>query len=102
MKHLKEEFDKLTFKDVFVFVIAAITIAAGFVLLFMGLLIPPRGEIHDSVLMAFGLILVFVGSMLGFSMNINSKLSTLKAMIPGMITDAINSKETGKGVNADG
>lgn len=78
MKHLKQEFDKLTFKDVLVYSLATATLAAAFVLLYMGLLIPPEGEIHDSVLTAFGIILLFVGSLLGVSMHYANELVKFK------------------------
>ena len=52
MKHLKQEFDKLSFKEVMVYSIGLLTLIAAFVMLFMGMLIPPEGEIHDSVLYA--------------------------------------------------
>jgi len=38
---------------------------AGVVLIFIGLFIQPVGEIHYSVLVAFGEILTFSGSLLG-------------------------------------
>lgn len=78
MRHLKQEFDKLTFKEVIVYSLAIATIVAAFVLLFLGLFIPPEGEIHDSVLTAFGLALFFVGSLLGVSMHYANELSKFK------------------------
>lgn len=78
MKHLKQEFDKLTFKDVLIYSLAILTLAAAFVLLFLGMYIPPEGEIHDSILTAFGLILLFVGSLLGVSMHYANELTKFK------------------------
>lgn len=78
MKHLKQEFDKLTFKDVLIYSLAILTLGAAFVLLFLGMYIPPEGEIHDSVLTAFGLILLFVGSLLGVSMHYANELTKFK------------------------
>ena len=57
MRHLKQEFDKLTFKEVIIYILAVITMLAGLTLLFMGMFIPPEGEIHGSVLTAFGSVL---------------------------------------------
>lgn len=92
MKHLKEEFDKLTIKDVLVYSLAIVSIVAAFVLLFLGLLIPPEGEIHDSVLTAYGLTLLFVGSLLGISMRIESELNKFKSSITERV-DALTRKE---------
>ena len=78
MRHLKQEFDKLTFKEALTYGLAIASMAAGFVLLFMGMLLPPQGEIHASVLSAFGLILVFVGAVLGIEMRYADKTAMIK------------------------
>lgn len=46
-------------------IIAFITILAGLGMLAAGICIPPVGVIHNSVLIAFGEIITFVGSVLG-------------------------------------
>ena len=81
MKHLKEEFDKLTFKEVLLYSLSIATMVAAFVLLFLGLFIPPEGQIHDSVLTAFAFILLFVGAMLGINMHYANQLSIFKEKI---------------------
>lgn len=81
MKHLKEEFDKLTLKELLVYSMALISLLAGLALLFMGLLIAPKGEIHSSVLCAFGLISIFVASLLGISIHYANELDKFKANI---------------------
>ncbi len=81
MKHLKQEFDKLTFKEVVIYVIAIITMSAGLALLFIGIFIPPEGEIHQSVLTAYGLISIFVASLLGISIHYANELEKFKANI---------------------
>lgn len=90
MKHLKQEFDKLTFKETIIYSLAVLCIVAGFVLLFLGLYIPPTGEIHESVLTAFGLILVFVGSLLGISMHYRNKQEMLETHIEQLLGKYIN------------
>lgn len=47
---------------------------AGLTLLFCSLYLPPHGEIHPTVLAAFGMILTFVGTSLGIDYNYRSKL----------------------------
>lgn len=81
MKHLRQEFDKLTFKEVIIYVMAIITMAAGLSLLFIGLFIPPEGEIHQSVLTAFGLISIFVASLLGISIHYENQLEKFKSNV---------------------
>ena len=78
MKHLKQEFDKLTFKEVINYTLAVVTMLAGLTLLFIGLFIPPEGEIHGSVLTAFGSVCIFVASLLGISLHYANELDKFK------------------------
>ena len=86
MKHLKEEFDKLTFRDVMLYGIGLLTLAAAFVLLFMGMFIPPEGEIHDSVLTAFGIALLFVAAIYGISTYFIASLTGFKKAILDLLS----------------
>ena len=45
--------------------IALVLCLAGIVLLFIGIAIPPEGEIHSSVLVAFGEVSTFAGALFG-------------------------------------
>ncbi len=47
------------------FIMSAFLIFCGVALLIAGLSVPPHGEIHPSVLTAFGEILCFVGAIKG-------------------------------------
>lgn len=87
MKHLKQEFDKLSFKDVLVYTLSVVIMCAGIVLLFLGMYIPPEGQIHESVLTAFGIICVFTASLLGISIHYANELNKFKASINERITD---------------
>jgi len=81
MKHLKEEFDKLTFKEVLVYSLAIASMTAGLVMLFLGMYIPPEGQIHESILTAFGIICVFSASLLGISIHYANELSKFKETV---------------------
>lgn len=99
MRHLKQEFDKLTFKEALTYGLAIASMTAGFVLLFMGMLIEPRGEIHPSVLSAFGIILMFVGAVLGLEMRYANKSAQFKAEILEFmqsLTEQTTKKDTEK------
>lgn len=87
MKHLKQEFDKLTFKETLCYILAFSSITAGFVMIFMGMFMPPEGEIHDSVLYAFALILLFVGALLGIDMKYEASRDKFKSEILSFIKD---------------
>lgn len=93
MKHLKEEFDKLSIKEVIIYGLAVAAMGAAFTLLFMGMLIPPEGEIHDSVLTAFGIVCLFAASCLGVAAFSASALIRIKSALPAMIAEAIRAKD---------
>lgn len=46
-------------------VVAALVVLGGMVLLFVGIQIDPAGEIHETVLVAFGEAATFAGSLFG-------------------------------------
>lgn len=85
MKHLKQEFDKLSFKDTLLYSISIMSLIAAFVLLFLGLFIKPEGEIHSSVLTAFGIVLLFVGALLGIDLKYATKTEVLQNVIADFI-----------------
>lgn len=94
MTHLKKEFRKLSFKDILVFSLATATMLAGHLLLFIGMLIAPEGEIHHSILSAFGIICVFVASLLGISLHYANELKKFK----GIVSDTVSRIKSGKEV----
>ena len=54
---------------------AIILIAVGSALLIAGFIVPPMGEIHPSVLIAFGEILTFVGALFGIDYHDKVKIN---------------------------
>ena len=52
---------------------AAILSIGGLVLLFCGVYIDPQGEIHSSLLVAFGEVATFSGSLMGIDYKYKSK-----------------------------
>lgn len=81
MKHIKAEFDKLSFKELFIYSLSVVTLAAGMVAIFISLFIPPEGEIHASVLTFFGTSLIFCGSLLGIDAFHKNKLEDFQREI---------------------
>lgn len=53
---------------------AVMLLAFGIILAFVALLMPPPGEIHDSVLFIFAQILIYCGSIFGIESYINRKI----------------------------
>ena len=53
---------------------AIILLTFGIILAFVALLMPPPGEIHDSVLYIFAQILIYCGSIFGIDSYITQKI----------------------------
>ena len=56
-------------------IIAAALTIAGIGLLYLGALIDPQGQIHETVLVAFGEVATFAGSILGIDYHYKTKYS---------------------------
>lgn len=52
---------------------AAVLSIGGLVLLFCGMYIEPKGEIEETVLVAFGEVMTFSGSLMGIDYKYRSK-----------------------------
>lgn len=53
--------------------IAALVVLGGLALLFYGAHVDPKGEIHDSLLVAFGEAATFAGSVIGIDFSYRNK-----------------------------
>ena len=56
-------------------------VAVGAFLLISGLFIPPMGVIHPSVLVAFGEVAVFAGSLFGIDLHYKMEFNKFKSDI---------------------
>lgn len=56
---------------------------AGVALATAGFIVPPTGEISDSVLLFFAQCLIYAGSIFGVSIYIHTKFAELKSVIDG-------------------
>ena len=59
-------------------ILASILVLAGISLLLLGFYAPPPGEIHDSILIAYGEVSTFAGSLLGLDGHYKFKLKELE------------------------
>ena len=50
-------------------IIAAVLTLAGIGLLYLGTLLAPQGEIHETILVAFGEVATFAGAIMGVDYN---------------------------------
>lgn len=88
MRHLKQEFDKLTFKELIIFLIAIGCMIAATVAIFLGLYLPPKGEVHASVITYFGISSAFCGSLLGISAHFSNELTKFKTSINEQLSNS--------------
>ena len=55
-------------------IIAAALTLAGIGLLYLGTLLAPQGEIHETILVAFGEVATFAGSIIGIDYHYRKKM----------------------------
>jgi len=72
------EKEKLDIKTKFAIVSAVVAFLIGWGLTVAGFLLPPRGEVHDSVLWILGQALVYAASVFGVGMYISSEMTKLR------------------------
>lgn len=60
---------------------AILLVAVGAFLLIAGLFIPPMGVVHPSVLVAFGEVAVFAGSLFGIDLHYKMEFNKFKSDI---------------------
>jgi len=70
---------KLDIKTKFAIGSAVVAFLAGWGLTIAGFIIPPKGEVHDSVLWILGQALVYAASVFGVGMYISSEMTKLRA-----------------------
>ncbi len=97
MKHLKLEFDKLSFRETVVITLAIICQITATVAIFLGMYLEPRGEIHASVLTYYGIASSFTGALLGISFHYSAELSNFKNQIKQMIDGAVAAEPNNSG-----
>lgn len=71
-------------------------LAAGVIMTAAGFIVPPVGEISDSVLWFFAQCLIYAGSIFGVSIYVQSKLSDLKDKLEDIIPGLAERLETKK------
>ena len=67
---------------------AVAMLAAGVALVVAGFIVPPTGEISESVLWFFAQCLIYAGSIFGIGLYVNTKIDVLKRQIQKGASDA--------------
>ena len=70
---------------------AVMMLAVGTLLVIAGFIVPPTGEVHDSVLWFFGECLIYAGSIFGISIYVSGKIHNIRRELN--LPDEENSKE---------
>lgn len=85
--------EKLDTKSKFAIGTAVVAFVAGWSLTIAGFILPPQGEVHDSVLWILGQTLVYAASVLGIGMYFNSKLTQLDITTRQMIRQELSEEK---------
>lgn len=95
------ETEKLDVKTRFAIGTAVVAFVAGWGLTIAGFIIPPKGEVHDSVLWILGQALIYTASVLGFGMYVNSQMVKFRADTRRYIRDIEQGREPEPGPDTD-
>lgn len=80
-------------KQKFAICTAVVAFVAGWGLTIAGFVLPPQGEVSDSVLWILGQALVYTASVLGIGMYFNNELAQLRRETRRYIRDLEKEKE---------
>ena len=89
-----ETWAKMDVKQKFAIVTAVVAFIAGWGLTIVGFIIPPEGEVHDSVLWILGQALVYTASVLGIGMYFNNELVKFRRETRRYIDEEIKREES--------
>lgn len=70
---------RIDIKTKFAIGTAVVAFVVGWGLTIAGFIIPPKGEVHDSVLWILGQALVYTASVLGIGMYFNNQMQKFRA-----------------------
>ena len=88
-----EKVEKLDIKTKFAIGTAVVAFVVGWGMTIAGFVIPPRGEVHDSVLWILGQALVYTASVLGIGMYFNNQMAKFRADTRRYIRDMETGRE---------
>lgn len=88
-----ETWIKMDIKQKFAIVTAVVAFVAGWGLTVAGFILPPKGEVSDSVLWILGQALVYTASVLGIGMYFNNELVNLRRETRRYIREIEQEKE---------
>lgn len=78
LNNIPQNWSQLTFRDKVAYIVTCAAFTIGAALAVAGLIIPPMGEVHPSVITLVGLFLSFCGALLGISHHFENELEKFK------------------------
>ena len=72
---------------------AVAMLLGGFTLAVAGFIVPPTGQIHESVLGIFAECLIYAGSIFGVTIYIQTKYSELRSYLDNKLKDNKHEKD---------
>lgn len=94
-----ERTEKLDIKTKFAIGTAVVAFVVGWGMTIAGFIIPPKGEVHDSVLWILGQALVYTASVLGIGMYFNNQMAKFRADTRRYIRDIEQGREPEEGTD---
>ena len=88
----KPKWSDLSFKDKLSSVLCLSSFWVGVILIFVGLLLPPIGEVSGSVLTGVGFFLTFCGSLIGINNHYKFETQKMKADVESAIEKTLRKK----------
>lgn len=78
LNNIPQNWSELTFRDKVAYIVTCAAFTVGTALSIVGLVVPPVGEVHPSVITLVGLFLSFCGALLGISHHFENELEKFK------------------------
>lgn len=85
-----KNWSELSYRDKVAYSVTIGAFIIGVALSITGLIIPPTGEIHPSVITLVGLFLSFAGALLGISHHFENELGKFKASVEQKLNEKGN------------
>lgn len=82
-----KNWSELSYRDKVAYTVTIGAFIIGVALSITGLIIPPTGEIHTSVITLVGLFLSFAGALLGISHHFENELGKFKASVEQKLSE---------------
>ena len=88
-----QSWGELSYRDKVAYSVTIGAFVAGVALSITGMVLPPTGEVHPSVITLVGLFLSFAGALLGISHHFENELGKFKATVEQKLNENIDKEK---------